>query len=107
LSVSGFSQKTGIPARMHFFAGSLADGLLQLLRDHLVIALVATDRVGPGLGLLERDLGIGVERAGDNAPRAVEVDRLLVGVDDERALATTDEADVQGSLRHGLSPPWY
>ena len=71
--------------------------------DHFVVGGVALDGVGPVGGLFERDLGIGEERAGDDAAGAVHVNGFLMGVDDEGAFAASDQTDIERFVRHGGS----
>ena len=68
-------------------------------RDHLVVRAVAPDGIRPGGRFLEGDRRLRVERAGNNAARAVEVNGLLVRVHDERALAAANQPDIEWS-RH-------
>ncbi len=87
------------------------EDVVQLLRvgqrrvggDHLVVRAVALDRVRPLRGLLERDLRVREEGARDDAAGAVEVNRLLVRVDDERAAPAAHQTDVERSVRHRFS----
>ena len=73
-----------------------------LILDHLVVALVPLDRVRPVRGLVHRDLRVGMEGSRHDPSRPIKKDGLLMGVDDERAPASTHESYVQGSLRHGI-----
>ena len=70
--------------------------------DHFVVGAVALDRVRPVGGFLEGDLGIREQRAGDHPAGAVEMNRLLVGMNDEGAFAAADQTDIEGSIGHTL-----
>ncbi len=78
----------------------LGQALLRV--NHLGVAAVALNRVGPVGGFFERDLGIGEQCPGGDAARAVEVDCLLVRMDDECALAAADESDIERSCHRFL-----
>ena len=63
--------------------------------DHLVVGAVALDGVGPVGGFFQRDLGIGKQRARDDAAGAVKVNGLLMRMDDERAASAAHQSDVE------------
>jgi len=44
-----------------------------------------------------------MERGGNHPAGTVKVNGPLMGVHDERTAAATDEANIQGSLRHGFT----
>ena len=60
-------------------------GFFGLGRDHLVVAAVALDRVGPVLRPTSRATRVRVQRAARDAAGAVEVDGALMRMDDEGA----------------------
>ena len=82
----------------------LADRLLRLGGDHLVVARIPLDWVGPFAGFVHRHPRIRVQGADRDTPRPVEMNGLLVRMDDKGPATTADQADVQRSLRHGFTP---
>ena len=86
--------------------GSDDEDVIQLLllgqrfirRDHVVICAITSDRVRPLCRFLERDFGIGKQRARHHATGAVKMDGFLMRIDDEGAFATADESDIERSV---------
>ncbi len=80
----------------------LAQRLLRLGLDHLVVAAVALNRIGPSFRLFHRHVRIRMQCGRGNATRTVKENGSLMRLHDECAATAADQSNIEWSLWHLL-----